>query len=56
MPTQVDWPTPRAGQLPDRFVSQRAAAGDDADVSFFVDVAGRDADAAAAVESLPCRA
>src|SRR5436190_926446 len=37
------------GQLPDRFVGQGTAAGDDADVSFFVDVTGRDADAAAAV-------
>jgi hypothetical protein len=49
MPTQVLWPTPARGELPDRFVSQRAAAGDDADVAFLVDVTGRDADAAAAV-------
>ena len=37
------------GELPDRFVSQRAAARDDADVALFVNVTGRDADAAAAV-------
>ena len=40
------------GQLPDRFVGQRAAARDDADVALFVNVAGRDADAAAAVRIL----
>ncbi len=39
-------------ELPDRLVGQRAAARDDADVSFFVNVAGRDADAAAAVRIL----
>ena len=52
MPTQVDWPDAAAGQLPDRFVGQRAAAGDDADVALFVNVTGRDADAAAAVRIL----
>ena len=41
-------PDAAAGQLPDGFVGQRAAAGDDADVAFFMDVAGGDADAAAA--------
>ena len=44
------------GELPDRLVGQRAAAGDDADVAALVNVAGRDADAAAAVGILrPCR-
>ena len=38
-----------AGQLPDGFVGQRAAAGDHADVALLVNVAGGDADAAAAV-------
>ena len=38
-----------AGELPDCFVSQSAAAGDDADVAFFVNVTGSNADAAAAV-------
>ena len=38
-----------AGQLPDRLIGQRAAARNDADVSLFMNVAGRDADAAAAV-------
>src|ERR1035437_2129138 len=33
-------------QLPDRFVSQRAAARDNSDVAFLVNVTGRDADAA----------
>ena len=37
------------GELPDGFISQRAAARNDADVAFFVDVTGRDADAAATV-------
>ena len=37
------------GQLPDRLISQRAAARNHADVALFVDVTGRDADAAAAV-------
>ena len=41
-----------AGQLPDRLVGQRAAARDDADVALLVNVAGRDADAAAAVRIL----
>ena len=36
-------------QLPDGLVSQRAAARDDADVALFVDVTGRNADAAAAM-------
>ena len=44
-----------AGELPDRFVGQRAAARDDADVALFVNVAGRDADAAAAVRILARR-
>jgi hypothetical protein len=44
-----------AGQLPDGLVSQRAAARNDADVAFFVNVAGRDADAAAAVRILARR-
>src|ERR1035437_194899 len=39
-------------QLPDRFVSQRAAARDNSDVAFLVNVAGRDADAATAVRIL----
>ena len=38
-----------SGELPDGFISQRAAARNDADVPFFVDVTGRDADAAATV-------
>ncbi len=37
------------GELVDGFVGEGAGAGDDADVAFFVDVAGGDADAAAAV-------
>src|SRR5438552_1594814 len=37
-----------AGELPDRLVSERAAAGDDTHVSLFVNVTGRNADAAAA--------
>ena len=41
-----------AGQLPDRLVSERAAARDHADVAFFVNVTGRNADAAAAVRIL----
>ena len=52
MPTQVDLADAAAGELPDRFVSQRAAARDDADVAFLVNVTGRDADAAAAVRIL----
>ena len=40
------------GQLPDRFVSERAAAGDNANVAFFVNVTGRNADAATAVRIL----
>ena len=36
------------GQLPDRFVGERAAARDDSDVALLVDVARGDADAAAA--------
>ena len=44
-----------AGQLPDRFVSERAAAGDNADVALFVNVTGRNADAAAALRVLACR-
>ena len=36
------------GELEDGFVGERAGAGDDADVAFFVNVAGGDADAAAA--------
>ena len=40
------------GELPHRFVGQRAAARDHADVSFFVNVSGRDADAASAVRIL----
>src|ERR1035437_3626957 len=39
-------------QLPDRFVSQRAAARDNSDVAFLVNVTGRDADAATAVRIL----
>ncbi len=35
-----------AGELPDGFVGQGAAAGDDADFAGFVDVAGHDADLA----------
>ena len=42
-------------QLPDRFVSQRAAARDDADVALLVNVTGRNADAAAAVRILCLR-
>ena len=41
------------GQLPDGFIGQRAGAGDHADVALLVNVAGRDADAAAAVGVLP---
>ena len=40
------------GELPDGFVGERAGAGDDADVAALVDVARRDADAAAAVAVL----
>src|SRR5262249_30132191 len=40
---------PAASKLPDSFVSQRAAAGHDSDFSFFVNVAGRDANAATPV-------
>ena len=46
MPTQVDWPDAAAGELPDGFVGERAAAGDDADAAGLVDVAGHDADLA----------
>ena len=42
-----------AGELPDRLVGERAAARDDADVALLVNVAGRDADAAAAGGILP---
>ena len=52
MPTQVDLADAARGELPDRFVGQRAAARDDADVALLVNVAGRDADAAAAVRIL----
>src|ERR1017187_10122666 len=38
-----------SSELPDGFISQRAAARNDTDVAFFVDVTGRDADAAATV-------
>ena len=44
-----------AGELPDGLVGQGAAAGDDADVALLVNVAGRDADAAAAVRILARR-
>src|SRR2546427_5107367 len=40
---------PPAGELPDRLVSERAAAGDHTDRAFLVNVARRNADAAAAV-------
>src|SRR5438876_5627106 len=40
---------PPAGELPNRLVSERAAAGDDTNGTFLVNVARRDADAAAAV-------
>ena len=43
-----------AGELPHRLVGERAAAADDADVARLVDVAGGDADAAAAVGILAC--
>ena len=49
MPTQVRLADAAAGQLPDRLVGQRAAAGNDADVALFVNVSRRDADAAAAM-------
>ena len=45
-------PCPAAGELPDCFVGERAAARDDADVALLVNVAGRDADAATAVRIL----
>src|ERR1022692_5328900 len=38
-----------AGQLPDRLIGQRSAARDDADAALFVNIAGRDPDAAAAL-------
>src|SRR5207249_533868 len=41
------------GELPHGFVSERAAAADDSDRAALVDVAGRDADAAAAVRIFP---
>src|SRR6266487_2479254 len=41
-----------AGELPDRLVSERAAAGNHADRPLLVNVAGRNADAAAAVRVL----
>src|SRR5205823_12740938 len=40
-------------QLPNRLIRERAAAGDDADVSFLMNVAGSDANAAAAERILP---
>ena len=52
MPTQVDLAEAAAGELPDGLVGERAGAGDDADVALLVNVAGRDADAAAAVRIL----
>ena len=48
-------PDAAAGQLPDRLVGERAAARNDADVALLVNVAGSNADAAAAggILSLP---
>ena len=43
-----------AGELPHRLIGERAASADDADVARLVDVAGGDADAAAAVGILAC--
>jgi hypothetical protein len=40
------------GELPNGFVGERAAAGDNADISFLMNVAGRDADAAPALRIL----
>jgi len=48
MPTQSGLAEALAGDLPDGLVRERAGAGDDANVPFFVNVAGRDADATAA--------
>ena len=49
MPTQVVWPMPSAGALPDGLVGQRAARETtDADAAGRVDVAGHDADLALA--------
>ena len=53
MPTQVLCPYAAARELPHRLVSQRAGARDHADVPLAMDVAGRNADPAAAVRLRP---
>src|SRR5262249_22997243 len=40
------------GELPNRFISQRAAARDDADMTFFVNITGSNPNAATALRSV----
>jgi hypothetical protein len=43
---------PPTGQLPDRFIGERAASGNNSNISLFVNVSRRDTDSAAAVRIL----